>query len=339
MRGEAINQSGAITFVRGVLFSVPKNIKMEPTLYLDFDSQDGRSGQLSVKGSFAYVGRETGAADLLINSSTISRQHGAVRQIHGRWLYSDLGSTNGSWLNDCALQPNHWVLLHPDDVLQLADWRLRIKLNSFSTFVNLEDPVISILRGDNYYSEQVIDAGSGSFFCNKLDDKLSISNQPIETALFSVSKESSGMQLKLLSESVLELKEKVGDDATGSIVNDTIVQIDSTSVVFLVPGLHEKVEALLTKEQISDPTLAIELETLDLSATATMSKKVFEHVKTKSSSSVQEFQTRRSSDSWTGEQEEESFWGNFEGQLVIALATLLLFLIALIVMTWLLNPV
>ncbi|MCB0335730.1 MAG: FHA domain-containing protein, partial [Bdellovibrionales bacterium] len=300
--------------------------------------QDGRTGQLSVRGAFAYVGRESGSADLLINSTTISRRHGALRNIYGRWCYADLSSTNGSWLNGEALAPNSWVMLHPGSELQLADWKLTVRADSYSGFKPLANPAVCLLKGDNYYFEQELDVSGQKYFIEANDDRLAVVLSPNENALCSVLKIEAGVELSLMTDASEDLNSLLGTNTEKLLKADILVNVGKSAVAFLQQGVPSEIDALMTQAIPVDPTVAIELETLDLSATTTMSRKVFDQLKTRTSSSVQEFQTRRPAESWIADTHDQGFWNNFEGKLVIALAVLLLFLIALIVVTWLLNP-
>lgn len=66
------------------------------------------------------VGRDP-AADLSFPSAAVSFSHGVFVRMRNHWFFKDLGSTNGSWLNDRVIAPEHWKLIRPGDVLQVAD--------------------------------------------------------------------------------------------------------------------------------------------------------------------------------------------------------------------------
>lgn len=74
------------------------------------------------------LGREPpeGSGGIRLHSAAISRSHGEIRAIRQHWFFSDLGSTNGSWLNGVQVQKGTFHLLRPKDTLQLADVVLRI---------------------------------------------------------------------------------------------------------------------------------------------------------------------------------------------------------------------
>lgn len=50
----------------------------------------------------------------------ISRKHAMIEQVDGTYFLRDLGSTNGTWLNDAPLIPHRNYHLHPGDKIRLA---------------------------------------------------------------------------------------------------------------------------------------------------------------------------------------------------------------------------
>jgi len=74
------------------------------------------------------LGREPpdGTGAIRLHSAAVSRSHGEIRAIHQHWFYTDLGSTNGSWLNGEQVFKDSLRLLRPRDTLQLADVVLRV---------------------------------------------------------------------------------------------------------------------------------------------------------------------------------------------------------------------
>ena len=71
------------------------------------------------------VGRE--ASDgLMLPVDGVSRNHGCLIQGKNNWLYSDTGSTNGSWINGDRVFPGTWKVLRSGDTLQISTVMLRI---------------------------------------------------------------------------------------------------------------------------------------------------------------------------------------------------------------------
>ncbi len=60
------------------------------------------------------IGREPGAP-LFINHHTVSRRHAEITYANGQFLLRDLGSKNGTFLNDKRLEPHSVHILNPHD--------------------------------------------------------------------------------------------------------------------------------------------------------------------------------------------------------------------------------
>lgn len=80
----------------------------------------------TLNGDNATVGRDK-ECTLILSSGSVSWQHGMFIRARDHWLYKDVGSTNGSWLNGIQLNKEQWTLVRAGDVLQLADTALTLK--------------------------------------------------------------------------------------------------------------------------------------------------------------------------------------------------------------------
>jgi len=74
------------------------------------------------------IGRVT-HNDVVISEPSVSRMHAYIRESNG-WVIADVGSKNGSWLDDQVLEPRRETLLYGGAVLQLGDVRLLFYLSS-----------------------------------------------------------------------------------------------------------------------------------------------------------------------------------------------------------------
>jgi len=63
------------------------------------------------------IGREAKGEDLLSDKLTISREHARFQKKDGQWFVTDLGSTNGTYLNGEKIESGKEVLLHHEDEL------------------------------------------------------------------------------------------------------------------------------------------------------------------------------------------------------------------------------
>jgi pSer/pThr/pTyr-binding forkhead associated (FHA) protein len=88
---------------------------------------DGRQEVGALDGQELVIGREPrGGNAMVLASDTVSREHGVFSPLRNHWLFKDLGSTNGSWLNGVALKEGQWKIIRPGDVLQLADRAIQL---------------------------------------------------------------------------------------------------------------------------------------------------------------------------------------------------------------------
>ncbi|MBD2449742.1 FHA domain-containing protein [Nostoc sp. FACHB-152] len=75
------------------------------------------------------IGRSPDSA-LVLDSVDVSRVHGKFFRENGEIFYIDLGSTNGSKVNDEIVEPNKTYLLKPGDVIQAGEFVLFIQETS-----------------------------------------------------------------------------------------------------------------------------------------------------------------------------------------------------------------
>ncbi|MCB0344847.1 MAG: FHA domain-containing protein, partial [Bdellovibrionales bacterium] len=70
------------------------------------------------------IGREP-ENSVQVDSDALSRRHGYLFNAGSQWIFCDLDSTNGSWVNSVKVEPGQLRLLRSGDVLQLADFVVR----------------------------------------------------------------------------------------------------------------------------------------------------------------------------------------------------------------------
>lgn len=80
-----------------------------------------RGEAIALRGS-TTIGREVGN-DLVLDEETVSSWHAQVHLRAGRWWIEDLGSTNGTLVNESKVHGTQ--VLRPGDVIQVGRVRLR----------------------------------------------------------------------------------------------------------------------------------------------------------------------------------------------------------------------
>ena len=92
-------------------------------IVLDAGGSALRSGQVIDLADGATLGRSAGA-EVVIADPAVSAEHARVFRVGRAWRVTDLGSTNGTRVNETPV--NGEVGLAADDVLTLGSVRLRV---------------------------------------------------------------------------------------------------------------------------------------------------------------------------------------------------------------------
>lgn len=95
---------------------------MAKFLRVDLLSPEGAKTLGKLELGEVFIGREPGTpTGITVDNTAISRQHGLFVRGRNHWLFKDLGSTNGSWLNGKPIKAGQWKIVRSGDMLQLAD--------------------------------------------------------------------------------------------------------------------------------------------------------------------------------------------------------------------------
>ena len=128
---------------------------MDRTFILEQLTDDGSNIVAQLVADYYTIGRDDEESNIVINSSSVSRRHAIISCCGSMWLYQDVGSTNGSWINDVQLDPNKWYLLRPSDNLMIADLSFRLsEISSEGKRVPLQAKrSLIVLKNDLFLSE------------------------------------------------------------------------------------------------------------------------------------------------------------------------------------------
>ena len=135
-----------------MLNSVKQNFKLK----LKVDSGPIKGQNFSIEEEMlCIVGRDP-SCNLIIDSSTISRFH-CVIEVKPPCVYlKDLGSTNGSFINerliDCSEEAKQ---LHNGDILRLGDNSISIYLPDLNIHSEPKTAISNILLGEKNFAQQV----------------------------------------------------------------------------------------------------------------------------------------------------------------------------------------
>ena len=108
--------------------SGPTESRSSSVRMLNIQSDDGRTFRVELKpdSAPAYIGRAATNA-IRIDDSSISRLHASIAQrSNGEVVIADLGSSNGTYVNDRLLAANEARVLNPGDVIGVGDFKLTV---------------------------------------------------------------------------------------------------------------------------------------------------------------------------------------------------------------------
>ncbi|MBA2254913.1 MAG: DUF3662 domain-containing protein [Chloroflexi bacterium] len=106
---------------RTAVFQVPA--ARTPSVVIDVRMPGGPVSRLTVRGGTIRIGRAEDN-ELVLEDDRVSRHHGQLATRQGRLVYSDLGSTNGSYANGSRVSE---IALGPGDVLHLGGSTLTVQ--------------------------------------------------------------------------------------------------------------------------------------------------------------------------------------------------------------------
>lgn len=90
---------------------------------------------------------------IVIDSTAVSRRHGAITEAGSQWVYRDFASTNGSWVNGIQLMSGQIRVLRSGDLVKIADFPMRvIELGSPPGFSSWS---LLVFLGDKFEQEFV----------------------------------------------------------------------------------------------------------------------------------------------------------------------------------------
>ena len=102
---------------------VPPAAPLELSLNVLSGNLSGKSFRLNQ--SPMTVGRDP-ASTIVMSDDTVSWRHAMLKQEDMKWFIRDLGSSNGTRVNDKRLEPNQPHPLKAGDRLQFGDTHLKV---------------------------------------------------------------------------------------------------------------------------------------------------------------------------------------------------------------------
>lgn len=113
--------------------------QMELVPYVTVCDQDGTVVQIFRLEGHSWVAGRDETCTLFIDNTKFSRRHFEIRNQDGAFMIQDLGSSNGTALNDEPIAVEEWTILRSGDVLKVVDWTLVFELRDSSFDARLQE--------------------------------------------------------------------------------------------------------------------------------------------------------------------------------------------------------
>ena len=99
---------------------------------------------LQVDSGVVSIGRESDN-NIIVDSNSVSRNHGCLIEAGSQWVYCDLNSSNGSFVNGVQLSAGNIKLVRAGDIVHIADYPLRITSVDSSEYADSDDLPTTLL--------------------------------------------------------------------------------------------------------------------------------------------------------------------------------------------------
>jgi pSer/pThr/pTyr-binding forkhead associated (FHA) protein len=120
---------------------------------------------------------------MVVDGTGVSRRHGKISEAGSQWVYRDLKSTNGSWVNGAKLSSGQAQIIRPGDIVQLADVGIRVVKGQGLSTTEVNNTIL-IFDTDNFLKEVVLNQASDSIVISGSLLNLSVDQLPKEEAPF-----------------------------------------------------------------------------------------------------------------------------------------------------------
>jgi pSer/pThr/pTyr-binding forkhead associated (FHA) protein len=127
MPGDAgANATAVISSNKTAAIAAPPRVETAPAVLV------GEGQEFPLKAGLNSFGRKT-ENDVTIADPYVSGKHGVIEVAADGLFFTDIGSTNGTMLNDAKLAANMRTAITEDDVIRLGSMEFRIRRNGAET--------------------------------------------------------------------------------------------------------------------------------------------------------------------------------------------------------------
>ena len=218
------------------------------------------------------IGRSQDNA-IAVDSVSVSRSHGEFVCTGSHWIYKDLGSTNGSFINDVRLQPGHFKLVRNRDMVSLSNFHIAVSYLDGAPS-DISNSII-VFHKDKFLSEYIPNSEEDVFYAGGENADITVAGENKDLMQFSIQFKNGTFSIQLfrISTPVRVSGKAINGftqlyDSDEILVGDYVILINSQHSVRVAsplnknirdqaPGLDEKAyysfkEDRVTEEETDD---------------------------------------------------------------------------------------
>lgn len=166
---------------------MPKLIKLESAINAQ------KKEIIQVDSGNILIGRDDNCT-VVVKSDALSRRHGGIFEAGSQWVFRDMGSTNGSWVNGVQVRSGQVRLLRGGDIIQLADFPIKFIENSSSGYdqslssaLSAEEPSsILVFAEGRFQTEFPLISNGSRFVLGGPEGDFYLENQPTDLTLLEI---------------------------------------------------------------------------------------------------------------------------------------------------------
>ncbi len=147
---------------------------------------------LTLDNGRVTVGREP-ENGIVVDSDSVSRQHCCIAEAGSQWVFWDLESTNGSWLNGVKIEGGKIKLLRQGDMIQVADFAMQLAGNV--EYSATAPTTILIFFDSDFQTEITLDDSQSSF---TIGGDSTFESEGFEQPIATITKGELGLELSML---------------------------------------------------------------------------------------------------------------------------------------------
>ena len=169
---------------------------------------------------------------IVVDSEAVSRRHACLIATDNNWVFRDFESTNGSRVNGVRLSPGQSRLVRHGDVIQLADFPLRIvDLNYVEVPADQTAPSLLVFYSDHFEAEIFMEEPGSRFAIGGPEGQFFIEGVPDHVVQLEISQRASRLELSTGQGSIPVIVNGIAARGVTALSDRDEVGIDSYRII------------------------------------------------------------------------------------------------------------